>query len=109
MSERDLWAAVAEAAITDHARRIALARAGARRIANDTNGGYLSLYSVQTEIDEARAYFSSADWREVADLAGVNIGCEAIMAVLTDGVRSHRIAHRVAGPRTGPTIQQGAA
>lgn len=109
MSERHLWAAVAEAAISDHARRIALARAGARRIANDTNGGYLSLYSVQTEIDEARAYFSSADWREVCEHAGINIGCEAIMSVLVNGVRQHRITHRVAGPRTGPTIEQGAA
>ena len=109
MSERDLWAAVAEAAITDHARRIALARAGARRIANDTNGGYLSLYSVQTEIDEARAYFSSPDWREVCDLAGVNIGPEQVMSAIVDGLASHRIAHRVAGPRTGPTIMEGAA
>lgn len=108
MSERHLWAAVAEAAISDHARRIALARAGAHRIANDTNGGYMSLYSVQTEIDEARAYFSSPDWREVCEYAGLNIGCEAVMSVLLDGVRSHRIPHRVGSPRTGQTTFQGA-
>lgn len=95
MSERALWAAVAEAAISDHARRIALARAGARRIANDTNGGYLALYSVQTEIDEARAYFDSADWREVSSLAGLNLGADDIMAIIIKGWRPYRVSHRV--------------
>lgn len=108
MSERDLWAAVAEAAITDHAKLIAAARKGRTSILIDASNDRKIVGAVEREIANARRYFDSRDWREVSSLAGLNLGTEEIMAVIQNGWRPYRVSHRVANVRTGQTIEQGA-
>lgn len=91
MPERDLWAAVAETAILDAAKRINAARKGARVI---HTGGIASapIGPVECEIDAARRYFASPDWAEVCALAGINLdGNDALRIVTTPGWRPFRL------------------
>ena len=103
MAERDLWAAVAEAAISEHAKRIAAARKGRGLALFDAGNTRRLVGSVDEEVKAARQYFESRDWREVAALAGLNIGADDIMSVIENGWRPYRVSHRVT------PIQQGAA
>lgn len=102
MSERDLWAAVAEAAITDAARMIEAARRGERSLIMDIGNRRVPVAPVDDEIAAARRYFASADWRMVTSLAGLDLDCEDVMRIVTaPGWRPHR--------KHGKAIQQGAA
>lgn len=107
MSERHLWAAVAELAIADHAKLIDAARKGRRLISIENVSTVVG--TVEHEIATARQYFESRDWREVCEHAGLNIGIERIMRTISKGATTHQVSRRVAGPRTGQTIHQGAA
>lgn len=109
MGERQLWAEVASQAIRDHAKMIEAAREGRRVIVLDGDSGQRLIGTTEEEIERARSYFTGSDWREVADCAGLNVGVEQIMSALDEGPRSYSVSHRIAGPRTEPTVYQGAA
>lgn len=84
MSERALWVAVAEAAISDHAKLIDAARKGRRLISIENVSTVVG--TLEHEIATARQYFSSAQWVEVvAPFAGLTASVEQIMTAVLQG------------------------
>lgn len=81
MCERELWGAVAHQALLDHAKLIRAARRGEKVQRRDGTGAQHAVLSVQDEVDAARRYFESRDWRMVASLAGIDADPERLVQV----------------------------
>ena len=81
--QRAMWAAALVHTIKDFKRRIVASRNRDSRRYN-----FYSISSVisttEIEIDTARRYLNSADFREVCDLAGVSPKSSAVMEWLLD-------------------------
>lgn len=89
MSERTLWADVANVAIMEHAKRISAAKEG-KRETYLVSIGPIAVMPYDDEIDIARRYFSSPDWAEVAACAGLSVTPDQVMARVMLGYRALR-------------------
>lgn len=90
MCERELWGAVAYQALLDHAKLIRAARRGKARHTPEGGSGGTAVRSEQAEMDAARRYFESRDWRIVASLAGIDADPERLVQVAaSDALLAH--------------------
>ena len=79
-----LWASVLAAVIQDY-RALLQAAARRERMAS-IDGKRRMIASYPAELAHARAYFTSADARRIAALAGKELHVERVMDYLTDGL-----------------------
>ena len=88
---RNLWQSVGVLALKDHHRRISAARRGHSAVIDSVRH---IVCSEAREIEQARMYFNSGDWREVCDLAGIGYRPDQAMAFVTGGASSIAAARR---------------
>lgn len=94
MCERELWGAVAHHAMLDHARLIRAARRQRRRCRETAANADTAVLSEQDEIETARRYFESHDWRIVAALAGIDADPEQLVRITASEVLLAHVARR---------------
>lgn len=82
---RNLWQSVAVMALKDHHRRISAARRGHSAVIDSIRH---IVCSEAREIEQARMYFNSSDWREVCDLAGIGYRPDQALAFVSGGAAS---------------------
>lgn len=98
---RNLLVTVALTAIEDYQDRIIAARAGRRYISICNQP--LRVRDEDSVIAEARRYYRSTDWREIADCIGIEATQQQIVQSILSGIpaRMERSGTYTRAPRTG--------